>query len=297
MRHAYMIMAHNQPELLKKLLSAIDHEDNDIIIHIDVKSPLVSEEFRNCITKGNIYFTDRMSVSWGGVSQIKVELLLLETALKIGKHDFYHLLTGVDFLLKPIAEINSFFETNKEKEFIHMCSQEFSKGKYEERILYKQYFRDKCGRDRNIYAILNKVGVILQKILKVKNELDIEKFCCGSAYFDISEGLAKYVIAHKQDILKEYKYSFCCDEVFLQTLVWNSEWKEHMYLAEWDNGMAGNMRWIDFTKGQNGSPQTITENDIDEVFASGMLFARKFDYLEHPGAVDKVERLLKKISY
>lgn len=46
-KHAYLIMAHTQPELLKKLLMTIDHERNDIFLHIDRKSELDPKEFRN----------------------------------------------------------------------------------------------------------------------------------------------------------------------------------------------------------------------------------------------------------
>ena len=35
--HAYMIIAHNQFELLERLIAALDDERNDIYIHIDKK--------------------------------------------------------------------------------------------------------------------------------------------------------------------------------------------------------------------------------------------------------------------
>ena len=38
MKHTYMVMAHNQIELLKILLNKLDTEENDIIVHIDKKS-------------------------------------------------------------------------------------------------------------------------------------------------------------------------------------------------------------------------------------------------------------------
>lgn len=38
MKHAYLIMAHNEWELLNKLINALDYSDNDIYLHIDKKS-------------------------------------------------------------------------------------------------------------------------------------------------------------------------------------------------------------------------------------------------------------------
>ena len=37
-KHAILIMAHNQFEILEKLMTQLDHERNDIYIHIDRKS-------------------------------------------------------------------------------------------------------------------------------------------------------------------------------------------------------------------------------------------------------------------
>ena len=37
-KHAYLIMAHTQPELLKMLLKKLDDERNDIYLHIDSKA-------------------------------------------------------------------------------------------------------------------------------------------------------------------------------------------------------------------------------------------------------------------
>lgn len=37
-KHAMLIMAHNQFEILEKLMTQLDHERNDIYIHIDRKS-------------------------------------------------------------------------------------------------------------------------------------------------------------------------------------------------------------------------------------------------------------------
>ena len=34
-KHAYLIMAHNNPYILKKLLNLIDDKRNDIYLHID----------------------------------------------------------------------------------------------------------------------------------------------------------------------------------------------------------------------------------------------------------------------
>lgn len=66
MKHAYMVMAHNQIELLKILLSKLDTEENDIIVHIDKKSNIEESDLNGIMKKASLYFANRVSVTWGG---------------------------------------------------------------------------------------------------------------------------------------------------------------------------------------------------------------------------------------
>ena len=285
MKHAYMIMAHNQVELLKILLKMLDIEENDIIVHLDKKCNIKESELEVIPQKASIYFVDGVSVMWGGYSQIEAELRLMEKARNIGSHCYYHLLTGVDLPLKPIKEINEFFEKNLEKEFINFSDKEECERQYNLRVKYSHYFRDKCGRDKNIYTILNKAGILLQQILHVTSSFKKDEFVCGSAYWDITENLVDYLLKHKSEIEKCYKNTSCCDEVFLHTIVWNSSFKRRLYIERLGNGYKGNMRWIDMEHGENAGPYIIQKEVLNEIFESGMLFARKFDLEKYPDAI------------
>ena len=54
-KHAYLIMAHTQPELLKKLLQMLDDERNDIYLHIDKKVKNFDfDKFKNIAKKSKI---------------------------------------------------------------------------------------------------------------------------------------------------------------------------------------------------------------------------------------------------
>lgn len=49
-KHAYLIIAHNQYEMLNKLVLALDHRLNDFYIHIDKKTkelPCISSIYSN----------------------------------------------------------------------------------------------------------------------------------------------------------------------------------------------------------------------------------------------------------
>ena len=99
-RHAYLIMAHHQFDFLKELLKALDHEYNDIYLHIDQKvQDFDFTSLSGAVHKSNLYFTKRLNVHWGGYSQTACELTLLKAAFP-GHYAYYPLLSGSDFPLK-----------------------------------------------------------------------------------------------------------------------------------------------------------------------------------------------------
>lgn len=120
MRHAFLILAHNEFQILKILLSMLDDGRNDIYLHIDKKvvlGPLEQDLFR--LAKARLFVLEqRLDVRWGDISVVKAELLLLETASMKGPYDYYHLLSGVDLPIKSQDYIHHFFEKNKGYEFV-----------------------------------------------------------------------------------------------------------------------------------------------------------------------------------
>ena len=112
-KHAYLIICHNNFEILEMLIKAIDHKRNDIYIHIDKKCKNVPfEKIKQLPVYSKINFTKRNSITWGDYSQIKAELTLLKSAIA-NEYKYYHLISGVDFCLKSQEEIHSFFDENE----------------------------------------------------------------------------------------------------------------------------------------------------------------------------------------
>lgn len=116
MKHAFLIIAHSQYDILKVLVELLDHPNSDIFILIDKKSPLP----KNLICRFSTLhlLSKRIDIRWGDISQIKAELLLFKAALSFGGYSYYHLLSGVDLPIKPLNYIFDFFKRNDGKEFV-----------------------------------------------------------------------------------------------------------------------------------------------------------------------------------
>ena len=86
-KHAFLIMAHNEYDILNKLLLLLDDERNDIFIHYDKKCKLPpSIELKY----SNIHVFKKVDVGWGEDSQIECEMFLFNEAYKKGPFDYYH---------------------------------------------------------------------------------------------------------------------------------------------------------------------------------------------------------------
>ena len=86
-----------------------------------------------------------------------------------------------------------------------------------------------------------------------------------------------YILENRKIVYKIFKYTNCADELFIQTLVYNSKFKEKLYDKKFDDAITANMRLIDWNRGKNGNPYVWRIEDKKTIEESECLFARKFD--------------------
>lgn len=286
-KHAYLIIAHHEFELLEMIIKLLDFEQNDIYIHIDKKvGDFDFDRFLSIPKKSGVFFTDRISNTWGAFSGIETELCLLKAAA--GKnYSYFHLISGVDLPLKTAKEIYAFFEQNSGKEFVHFCTEEFTKRpSTAERASLYHLFGQKAGRGNNLYGFIDKISLALQRRLKV-DRLKKEGIVpyCGANWFSITGDFANYLLSKEDFIKKAFSKSFCADEVFLQTVLMNSKFKDRLSSPCYSDECTANMRYVDWKR---GNPYTFRTEDFDILMNSGCLFARKFDLEVDREICDKI---------
>lgn len=274
-KHAYMIMAHHRPDLLQLLLDALDDQRNDIVIHLDKKSSLKPEQFH--VKNAKLYFTDRINVNWAGYSQVECEYHLLKKALELGTHSYYHFLTGSNYPLRNQEYLYEFFRTNNGMEYIG-----FDHGMdYNVRAKYYIPFSEHgklVGIYGKIIQVIRNMCLRVQKIIgfnRLKDEsLIIKKGC---AYFSITEGLAKEIIKNEHNMRKILKNTIWCDEVFVQTIAFNSKYRNNIYNLEneWE-GCMRELAWPSNVSGEHPG-YNFSMSDLDYLLNSQRLFAMKFE--------------------
>lgn len=298
MKHAFLIMAHANYALVSRLLKKLDHPDNTVYVHIDAKSRFSTEDKELLVGScqfSEVIMVDRYRVNWGGYSQINIEMRMLERASS-DKYDYYHFLSGVDFPTKSMEYIHTFFRQNAGYEFVHIGSDEFSQC---EAYRYRLYhlFQEQRGREKNLYAYLEKAVLLVQRILGVnraKKHPHIA-FKSGSNWVSITHEFVTYLLSKQKQIQGMFSYSCCCDEFFLQTILYDSPFKDKVFSVPDKEAIAPNLRSIDWERGNKelGSPYTYTVRDYQELVASKNLFCRKVTDSTPEGnaLIEKLEQL------
>lgn len=291
-KHAFLIIAHDNYDQLQFLVSLLDHPLNDIYIHIDKKSKqscmVKTVKSRLFIISGK----EAIDVRWGDVSLVQCEMLLFEWSFKSGEiYSYYHLLSGYCLPIKTMEYIHSFFKENKGKNFIGFGN--YGEETFVDRIAKRHYFTRKYKVKPEIINKFYKLLRLLVEIVsntvfpsKRKSSLIYKK---GAEWCSLSHEFVEYMVANKKFILSYYKNSCCADEIYKQTLIWNSPFKDTIY--DNSNEFYGCLRLIDWKR---GNPYVWGGDDKDYVIIDNTpcLFARKFDIRKYPHIVKYIENLV-----
>ena len=254
MKQAILIMCHNEYYILEKLIELIDYPLIDIYIHVDIKwKNFPFERLKNIVKKGKIFFTDeRLDVKWGEYSQVECEMILLKQASK-KKYKYYHLISGVDLPLQRIENIFRYFNNQKE-EFVAFESFDYIREDLKERI-------------------------------KEPVDFQLRK---GANWFSITNNLVNFILSNEQAIKDIFSNGYCVDEMFIQTLVYNSTFINNVH-KECEDEHLNIKRCIDWKR---GNPYIFKIDDFDNLINSGAFFARKFSTNVDKEIIDKIYEYL-----
>ena len=267
MRHAYLIISHNEFEVLKRLVAALDDVRNDIYVHIDkkVKIPPKLETKHS-----RLYVLDnRIDVRWGHYSQIETEMLLFETAQKNGPYEYYHLISATHLPLKSQDEIRSFFDGEQERILfsnLHKTDHHYQEILKMHRInLFLRDYASPVKVRAKVSQWMWKAFIAIQRVLGITANDDI-KFYWANNWCSLTEQAVEYLVKEKKVIRRRYRWSFCGDEFFVPTELMQSELACKVKSA--DNLLYGAIG--------RSNASVLTMDDLEEIVASGCLFGRKF---------------------
>lgn len=274
-KHAFLILAHDNPKVLSFLLSQLDDERNDVFILIDKKSSLKEEDFK--LDKTNLYFLPRINVKWGHYSLVDATLRLLESATNKGIYQYYHLLGGTTLCTKSQDEIHNFYD-NTGLEYFHINVGTFksiqNRCKYYYPFIGCKYFRNS--------RLLKGMSIVLGKMQGIVgiNRLrhsPIYPLYNGMEWFSITDGFARHLLEKELLIKKTFNCTLASDEAFIQTIAMHSPFRDRIY------GYNGKDDFIDASKTYQfwnaGKSSFIDTKEKDNIVIADKrcFFARKYN--------------------
>ena len=269
MKHAFLIIAHDRPRELERLVRALDDDSHDIYVHIDKNSQHDFSSVHDMTHHSRLIFIPRMRVVWGGSSQVDVELALLHAAFSTGEYRYYHLLSGVDYPTKDNDYIHQYFERYNGLNFITRVP-EISR----QRMRYDQYHflqNALVGKKLNIWKYIDFGLCEAQKALGIHRHHG-EPLVRYINWVSITDDVVTELIHNERSIRKRYRWTYCCDEIFLLESIHNPHFAQTI-------APQGNLRyieWVDFSQ-HDSSPRVLTIDDLPLLEQPDILFARKFN--------------------
>jgi hypothetical protein len=283
MRLAHLILAHNNPEQLERLISRLLHPEADIYIHIDKKTPI--EQFGRLTKIENVFFIKkRIKIHWGAYSIVEATLNGFKEILKCGKeYGYVNLLSGQDYPLKPAAYIHQYLTQNQGVAFMNY-------------LIFDPDWREALPRVEEYHFNNYKFPgrYIFQK--QINRLLPKRKFPNGftpvgrSQWFTVPTDCVNYLINYwdnNKKLRNFIKFTWGADEFLFQTILYNSDYRDMMINKD--------LRYIDWSDG-GVSPKYLSVKDADLLLKSTELFARKFDMYKEPAILDLIDISLNKAS-
>jgi len=279
MRIAHLLLVHEYTPQLLRLVHKLQHDEADIYIHVDLKAPI--GQFNSLKMPRVFFVNNRVKVYWGSFSIVQATLNGFQAILASGKeYGYINLLSGQDYPLQPAEKIHAYFNAHPGKAFMEYYSVTDVWTEAIPRIT-RYHLADYTFAGR--YAVEKWMNKIMPQRKMPYGLAPVGR----SQWFSITPTHARHIMEYIKTnprIVKFFKLTWAPDELFFQTILYNSPHKDSM--------VNDNLRYIDWGE-KKASPKTFTVADMPVLTASGKLYARKFSERVDKAVLDELDKISK----
>lgn len=265
MRIAHLILAHKNPEQLKRLLKAIDHPQCDVYIHLDLKAD--ENLFNHLAIDGHVYFIrNRVNVKWACYSLVQAQLNGMEEIYATGKYAYINVMSAQDFPIESPDNIYQFFVDHSGLEFMSTIQFADDVEWWTESLYRVESYHFQNWNIPGKYRLQSFVNQVLPKRKYPLNHTLVGR----SQWFSITTGCARYILDFLKEhpaVVRYFKYVWGADEFIFSTIVFNSAFQTKT---------RGSLMYTDWSE-RKPNPKVLTTKDFETITHSGKFFARKFD--------------------
>jgi hypothetical protein len=258
-KHALLIQAHQDISYFIKLAKI--QPNVNFYVHMDAKSrDFPKTDLANLANV--VLLSDRVSVRWGGFSQIEATLKLFETAFAHEDNAYFHLVSGEDVVLQPFEVIEKQWQQRFGFQAMMTCEMA---PQYAYRFIMDSPHADSNWQRQLTGKIITKLQ---QGVAKVKPYHSAIYF--GSQWFSVTRADWEKIVPFTDEYSDFFRHKLVPDEHFFQTLI--AEKLTNQIRLSNDN-----RRQIIFDKNVNNgnSPIYLDLLKLERAKFDGYWFARK----------------------
>ena len=258
-KHALLIQAHQDISYFIKLAKI--QPNVNFYVHMDAKSrDFPKTDLANLANV--VLLSDRVSVRWGGFSQIEATLKLFETAFAHEDNAYFHLLSGEDVVLQPFEVIEKQWQQRFGFQAMMTCE---IAPQYAYRFIMDSPHADSNWQRQLTGKIITKLQ---QGVAKIKPYHSPIYF--GSQWFSVTRADWEKIVPFTDEYSDFFRHKLVPDEHFFQTLI--AEKLTNQIRLSNDN-----RRQIIFDKNVNNgnSPIYLDLLKLERAKFDGYWFARK----------------------
>jgi hypothetical protein len=312
MRINYIILAHKNPNQIKRLITRLSENWTYFYLHLDANINIrpFSETLSNF---NNITFlneNERFPGIWGDIGIVKGTLAAMRKIAERNEKGYTILLSGQDYPIKDNNAILRFLEKKKSNYIdINPILELWGPHGLDRIKKYKINKSTKRGHflllptifDRDFYSIetigklnflrksrcINKINLIFKK-RQFPNYLTPYG---GSQWWALTSDTIKDVLNYvdeNPDYLKYHHFSLLPDEIFFHSIIMKLE-KDGTI-----SNIAPSLTYVNWERNSGPLPVTFTIQDYEELksVAKEKLFARKFDQETNEDILNRIDNLL-----
>ncbi len=276
-RVAYIVLAHQLPSQLARLVGALDSSRATFLVHVNRRTgSRTYEQMREGLARReNVRFIRRHRLYWGGFGHVGATLEGIEELHRSRiPFDYAVLLTGQDYPIKSNDHIERVLAGSHANSFL---AYDRLPGGWEngmDRITYWHWRA--IGRPRGWHLRLPLRRAFPSGFLPFG----------GSSYWCLARPCVDYVRAFvlaNPSFVRFFRHVDVPDEIFFHTILMNSELAETI--------VNDDLRYVDWTR--RPLPAVLGVGDLPSLAASTNLFARKFDVTVDADVLDRIDAELR----
>ena len=294
-RLAYIVLAHTDPSHIVRLCRKLA-AGADVFVHIEKNTPVepFAEPLQNV---PNVHFiTPRLHCRWGGWNAVTATVNLLRAALAAGGYDRIVFLQGADYPIKTAQEIQAFFASHRETEFIRACDVTASADPYFKEMCRVVFFRN---HEDIVHKVLEKLmqhGRIYLRNGSVPLDSggSVHAYW-GSAQWAITGKCAEYIVNFYDthpEFDRWFYHAFPTDEMYFATVVMNSPFREKTTTHGPEPAQKGLVNWRNLHYFEYpGSIRVYGGQDYDFVHSLPELYIRKVNTEKSTELLNRLDAL------